>query len=64
MKLLRYKNLKERRIVENRMTLHRRIKFQGFPKPIALGPNSVAWIEEEVNQWLTERAASRDRRAA
>ncbi|BDX02815.1 DNA-binding protein [Marinomonas pontica] len=28
-----------------------------FPKPIQLGPRAVAWIEEEVQGWLMERAS-------
>lgn len=31
----------------------------GFPKPIQLGPRSVAWIEEEVQEWLKAKVASR-----
>lgn len=26
-----------------------------FPKPIKLGPRSVAWIESEINDWIIER---------
>ena len=31
-----------------------------FPKPISLGANSVGFIEEEVDDWIAERAAKRD----
>ena len=31
----------------------------GFPSPIQLGPNSVGWIESEVESWLAEKAQSR-----
>lgn len=31
----------------------------GFPKPIQLGPRAVAWIEEEVQEWLKAKIASR-----
>jgi prophage regulatory protein len=31
-----------------------------FPSPVRLGPNSVGFIEEEVNAWIAERAAERD----
>ena len=30
-----------------------------FPKPISLGANSVGFIEEEVDDWIAERAAKR-----
>jgi prophage regulatory protein len=32
-----------------------------FPKQIPLGANSVGWIEAEVNEWLRQRIAERDR---
>jgi prophage regulatory protein len=57
--ILRFPDLKERRIVANRMTLRRWIAKQGFPKPIHLGPNSVGWIKGEVEAWLAARAAQR-----
>ena len=27
-----------------------------FPKPVQLGDNSVAWFEDEVDDWLLQRA--------
>ena len=32
----------------------------GFPKPIPLGDNSVGFISEEVDDWLSARAAERE----
>jgi len=32
----------------------------GFPKPVKLGPRAVAWVESEVEAWVTERIAVRD----
>ena len=55
-KLLRFRHLKERRIVDNRTTLGRWIKRHGFPPGILIGPNSRAWTEEEIEAWLAERA--------
>jgi prophage regulatory protein len=31
-----------------------------FPKRINLGPNSVAWLEHEVEAWIEARVAERD----
>jgi prophage regulatory protein len=56
----RYPNLVERGIVANRMTLSRWIATQGFPKPVPLGPNTRAWIAEEVDAWLAARADARN----
>ena len=25
---------------------------QTFPKPIKIGPNSVAWLEQDINEWI------------
>ena len=55
--LIRYPGLKEREIITNRTTLARRIRHQGFPRPIRLGPNSVAWRLADVEAWLARREA-------
>ncbi len=47
-KLLRYADLVERGLVRNRMTLRRWILAGRFPAPIALGPNTLAWPEDEI----------------
>lgn len=63
-KLLRYPDLKARGIVSNRMTLRRWIAEQGFPAPVHLGPNSVAWPEAEIEAWLASRSRSSKTEAA
>jgi predicted DNA-binding transcriptional regulator AlpA len=55
MKYLRYTDLQARGIVSNRMTLRRWIQTEGFPAPTLIGPNTIAWPEEEVDNWLAER---------
>lgn len=47
------------------ITIHRwatedKYEHMGFPKPISLGENSVGYIEEEVDAFLSTRAALRD----
>lgn len=59
MRLLKFKDLKERQIVNSRMTLRRWIDEHGFPAPLHLGPNSVAWDEEEIDGWLKSRASKK-----
>ncbi|MHA3026748.1 helix-turn-helix transcriptional regulator [Chromohalobacter israelensis] len=39
-------------------TLHRRLKAGEFPAPIQLGPRAVAWVEEEVDDWIAQRIAA------
>lgn len=33
-----------------------------FPKPVKLGSKAVAWVEDEVLAWQTQRIAARDAR--
>ena len=37
-----------------------RLMKQGFPKPIKLGLNRNAWIEEEIDRWIEERIKMRE----
>jgi predicted DNA-binding transcriptional regulator AlpA len=60
---LRYRDLVARGIVNNRMTLWRWQRDHGFPEPVPLGPNTRAWIRSEVDDWLAQRAAARDKAA-
>jgi len=55
MRLYRYADLINLRIVSNRVTLGRWTKNQGFPQPIQLGPNSVAWEADAVDAWVRVR---------
>ncbi len=59
-KYLRYADLVERQIVNNRTTLSRWIRDNGFPPGILLGPNSRAWGNDLVEAWLADRAAERE----
>jgi predicted DNA-binding transcriptional regulator AlpA len=54
-KLLRYPDLVTAGVVANRVTLGRLIKNQQFPPGRLLGPNTRAWTETEVEQWLASR---------
>lgn len=38
-----------------RSTIYLYIKEGLFPKPVALGPRAVGWIESEVSDWIAER---------
>jgi predicted DNA-binding transcriptional regulator AlpA len=59
-RLLRYQDLKSRGIVNNRMTLSRWIKTNGFPPGFMLGANTHVWAEDEVDAFIDSRTASRD----
>jgi len=44
-----------------RSTMYKYIDDGTFPRPIQLGPRTVGWVESEVDGWLAERVACRDR---
>jgi hypothetical protein len=54
-RLLRFADLKERGIIPNWPTLKARIARDNFPPGRMLGPNSRAWTEQEVDDWLRAR---------
>jgi predicted DNA-binding transcriptional regulator AlpA len=58
-RLLRFKDLKERRIAPNWTSLLRWIEHEGFPPGIRLAPNTRAWTEDEVAAWLASRPAGK-----
>ena len=39
----------------SRSTIYLYIKAGRFPKPVALGPRAVGWIESDVSNWIAER---------
>ena len=39
----------------SRSTIYLRISEDRFPKPISLGDRAVGWIEEEINNWLSQQ---------
>ncbi len=53
--LVRFKALKSKGIVDNRVTLDRWMNDFGFPQPIQLGPNTLAWDLDEVTPWIAAR---------
>ncbi len=55
--LLRFSDLRDRGIVNNRATLARWIQQLGFPVGIKLGANTRVWSEEEIDEWIDARRA-------
>lgn len=56
--MMRYRDITERRIFNNRMSLRRAMQRADdpFPQPIHLGPNSICWRRREVEAWIERRA--------
>ncbi len=42
------------------MHIARLEKAGQFPKRIRLGPNSVGWVEAEIEAWIEAKVAERD----
>ncbi|WP_080713037.1 helix-turn-helix transcriptional regulator [Bordetella bronchiseptica] len=48
-----------------RTTLYRWLEQNPqFPRPVSLGPNSIGWFENELNQWLASRSCASRQKAA
>ncbi len=39
----------------SRSTIYLRMSEDRFPRPVSLGDRAVGWIEEEINDWLTQQ---------
>ena len=48
----------ERRTGLSRSAVYAAIKSGDFPKPVQLGPMSVAWVEHEVSDWINRKIAA------
>lgn len=53
-KILRLPALKELTGL-SRSTIYLRISKNEFPSPISLGDRAVGWLEEDIENWLTEK---------
>jgi prophage regulatory protein len=63
-RVISYKDLKAQKgIAFSRQWLARLIALNRFPKPINLGEATVAFVEDEIDAWLTARVRERDERA-
>lgn len=41
-----------------RSSIYRRVAEGTFPRPINVGPNTVAWLESELDRWMDEQVAA------
>ena len=53
-----------RRTSKSRAGIYAAINRGDFPKPVKLGPKSVAFVEAEVDAWIADLMESRDFTAA
>jgi len=43
-----------------RTSIYQKIAEGTFPAPVKLGPRAVAWVSEEIKDWMDARVAERD----
>ena len=60
MKLLRLKAVMEATGL-GRSSIYKFIAQGTFPKPVSLGDRAVGWVDHEIEEWIAERVADRDR---
>lgn len=45
-------------------SVYNRINTGDFPKPVSIGGGRVAWVESDVDQWISERISAAGKQAA
>jgi len=58
-KLTRMPALQEQLGGISRVTIWRMRRRKEFPEPIAIGKNCVAWLQSDIDAWITARAQNR-----
>lgn len=48
----------------SRTTIYMMSRDQLFPEAVSLGGKAMGWIEAEINQWIKQRMAARQRTPA
>lgn len=48
----------------SRSSIYAKVSSGEFPKPIALGARSVAWVESEISAWIQARISGSRRAVA
>jgi len=59
MKICRLPTLEEKTGL-SRWTIDRLEGRGDFPKRVKLGPRSIGWLEDEVDDWIEDRLAARE----
>lgn len=62
--LLSFQDLQSRGIPYSRQWIYHLVEAGKFPRPIKVGTRRIAWVGAEIEQWIEECTAERDRGAA
>jgi prophage regulatory protein len=60
MQLISYDDLRPRGIPYSKVQLWRLERDGKFPKRVSVGAQRYAWVESEIDDWITERIRARD----
>lgn len=63
-RLISYSGFKAKGIPYSKSQINRLINEEKFPKKVELGLKTRVWLESEIDAWIAERIAARDRGAA
>jgi prophage regulatory protein len=63
MRLLSRDDLAAKGISLNKATIWRKLKIGEFPRPVKIG-NRLAWVEQEIDEYIARLVAKRDSEAA
>ncbi|EKO3535984.1 AlpA family transcriptional regulator [Vibrio fluvialis] len=58
MRFLKLKEVMEKTAL-SRSAIYRKMSDGEFPQSVSLGDRAVAWVESEVDEWMTECLALR-----
>lgn len=47
-----------------RATIYKYMDLGRFPKPVSLGGRAVAWVADEIEDWIAQRVTERDNEIA
>jgi prophage regulatory protein len=60
-RLIRLEEVK-RRTGYQKTSIYNGIAGGTFPRPVPLGARAVAWVEDEIQEWIDSRISERDNR--
>jgi prophage regulatory protein len=60
MKVLAFRDLREKGIPFTRQHIHRLVRQGQFPRPFKIGTKTNAWNDSEIDEYLKDRLARRD----
>lgn len=60
-RLIRLEEVK-RRTGFQKSSIYNRIAEGSFPRPVPLGDRAVAWVEDEIQEWIDSRISEREKR--